>query len=162
MNGLDVKQQKEYVITPTLALMPLKYQGLTSVNLLAGIMLVESGGIYVRQLDGGPAHGVCQMEQATHDDCWSNFLNFPENAQVRNTILSFIGTLPQNKVENLDGNLFYAYLMARIKLYRAPDPLPMYNDAIGMANYHKNWYNTAGGATQVSQSKLLFQEAIDA
>jgi hypothetical protein len=31
-----------------------------------------------------------------------------------------------------------------------------------MANYHKNWYNTAGGATQVSQSKLLFQEAIDA
>src|SRR5258708_26545125 len=32
--------------------------------------------LFRSQLGGGPAVGLFQMEPTTHDDCWTNFLNF--------------------------------------------------------------------------------------
>lgn len=159
--GLDVGQVKKLIIGPVLDALPEKYNSTAACNLLAGTMLVESSGIYLQQLGGGPALGIYQMEPATHDDCWTNFLSFPANAEVAGVISAMLAGLPP-KLDQLMSNLFYATAMARIKYWRAPDPLPGYNDAIGLANYHKNFYNTAGGATVISQSKLLFQDALSA
>jgi hypothetical protein len=158
-NGLDLSQVKQLVIIPTLALMPTKFQGATAVNLLAGTILVESSGVYLKQLGSGPAMGLLEMEPTTEADCWDNFLAYnPELAEI---VSKMVAPIP-DRLTQLETNLTYAVAMARIKYYRAPDPLPAFDDAIGLANYHKNFYNTSGGATLVAQSKVLFQEAINA
>jgi hypothetical protein len=162
MSGLDVSQIKQNVIIPTLELLtPIPYS-VAAVNLLAGTMLVESGGIYIRQLVYGPAVGIFQMEKATHDDCYNTFLNYITNSELKRAVLSLLAAEPVLPMDQMAGNLFYAAAMCRVKYYRCPTALPDANDALGLANYHKTWYNTAAGATEVSQSELLFQQAISA
>jgi hypothetical protein len=159
--GLDPSQIKTQVIEPVLALFPARWNTPAAVNLLLGTMLVESGGIYVRQLGGGPALGVCQMEPATLQDCYDNFLDFSANTQIAAAVGKL--TVPGlDIVEQLEGNLYYAFAMARVKYIRAPAVLPEATDYVGLANYHKDYYNTALGATVVGHSQYLFQEAIAA
>jgi len=157
--GLDLSQIKTQVIEPTLALFPSKWNSPAAVNLLLGTMLVESGGIYVRQVGGGPALGVCQMEPATLQDCYDNFLDFSANAQIKAAVAN-VTVMGLDIVEQLEGNLYYAFAMARVKYIRAVPPLPAANDYVGLANYHKDYYNTSLGATIIGQSQYLFQEAI--
>ena len=46
-------------------------------NLILGTAVQESEcGYYLHQLGDGPALGIYQMEPATHDDCWNNFLKY--------------------------------------------------------------------------------------
>lgn len=58
------------------ALVSLMAGGLASEKLLLGTAIQESLLIHRQQLGGGPALGLFQMETATHDDCWNNFLKF--------------------------------------------------------------------------------------
>jgi hypothetical protein len=160
--GINVTQLKQDVIEPVLQLLPLPYS-LAAVNLLAGTALVESNaGEYLKQLGGGPAVGIFQMEQATHDDCYNTFLNYISHSELKHAVISFLAAEPVLPMDQMAGNLFYAAAMCRIKYFRCPTPLPNATDALGLATYHKTWYNTAAGATQVSQSELLFQQAISA
>ena len=41
-----------------------------------GTITQESRATYVKQLGNGPALGLAQMEPATHDDIWINFLKY--------------------------------------------------------------------------------------
>lgn len=165
MNGLNVAQVKEFIIRPTLAQFPLRYDTEAAVNLLAGTMLVESGGVYIGQLSNGPGIGVCQMEQATHDDCYLTFLSYSENITLYKAVQSFVSPVSLLNLPlhvEMYGNLYYAFAMCRVKYIRSPDPLPAYNDAAALAAYHKAWYNTALGAADVTKNIPLFQEAINA
>jgi len=46
-------------------------------ELLLGTAVQESLNFkYRRQMGGGPARGYFQMEPATHDDIWDNYLQF--------------------------------------------------------------------------------------
>lgn len=162
MTGLNLSQVKAYVIAPVLALFPEQWNSPAAVNLLAGTFLVESSGVYIHQLGRGPALGVCQMEPVTHNDCYATFLDYPQNADLKKVLLGLLAPLPASPLDQLPGNLFYAFAMARVKYIRAPDALPAANDAAGLAGYHKRFYNTAGGATQVSESVILFQQAVAA
>lgn len=159
--GLNVAQVKQFIIRPTLAQFPLKYDTEAATNLLAGTMLVETGGVFIAQ-DGGPAIGICQMEQATHDDCYATFLNYPENAAIRIAARAFIPSSTATASLHMHGNLYYAFAMCRVKYIRAPAPLPAAVNAYGLAMYHKMFYNTALGATEIDKSVALFQEAINA
>ncbi|MDX1428656.1 MAG: hypothetical protein R3282_00145, partial [Rhodothermales bacterium] len=58
------------------ALAALEKKGRASEELLLGTAIQESLLEFRRQLGGGPARGLFQMEPATHDDCWENYLNF--------------------------------------------------------------------------------------
>jgi hypothetical protein len=162
MNGLNVSQIKQNVIIPTLELLTPILYSLDAVNLLAGTMLVESGGVYIRQLGTGPAVGIFQMEKATHDDCYNTFLNYISQSELKRAVISLLAAEPVLPMDQLAGNLFYAAAMCRVKYYRCPQALPSATDALGLANYHKTWYNTAAGATVVSESQYLFQQAIEA
>ena len=43
--------------------------------LVLGTIAQESNFKYLEQLSGGPGIGLGQMEPATHDDLWSNWLS---------------------------------------------------------------------------------------
>lgn len=152
---MDKKQFKEYIIRPTLKEIGL--HSLAAENLLLGTALVESNLEYVQQLGGGPAIGVYQMEPATHRDIWNNYLRHrPDLANCVNDFLS----PSYDKLYQLRGNLHYATAMARVHYLRVPKALPLADDAEGLAQYHKDYYNTHLGKTDVSKSIEHFKRAI--
>lgn len=157
MSGLDLSQLKDFIVTPALTVLGAHFCTPAGINLLTGTALVESGCVYVHQLNSGPALGLWQMEPATHDDIWTNFLAYQSALkQSLQTIMSSDALLTQ-----LVTNLSYACCMARIKYYRSPIALPAANDAAGMAQYHVSIYN-AGGAANATVNTPLFQQAIAA
>lgn len=159
MTGLDIRQLKYDVVRPTLQ--ALNLVSAVAINLLTGTALAESRAAYVRQVGGGPALGLWQMEPATHDDCWKNFLNFPEQSHLA-AICTRMLAPDLSAAAQLTTNLRYACAMARIRFYRVRDALPASTDAAGLSAYHKAYYNTSLGAADAAANVAFFAEAIAA
>lgn len=159
VGGVDLTQLKRCVIEPSLAALGLG--GDVAVNLLAGTALVESRAAYLQQVGGGPALGLWQMEPATHDDCWNNYLRY-SGARHYAVILEGMLAPDQPRCQQLVSNLRYACAMARIRYYRAREALPCVNDPAVLSRYHKVWYNTCLGAADAQANAALFQAAIKA
>ncbi|QCE32965.1 hypothetical protein FAI41_04775 [Acetobacteraceae bacterium] len=157
MNGLDIKQFKNLVIRP--ALEKIELSGDNAVNLLLGTALAESGLTYLQQIDSGPALGLFQMESATHDDIWENYLKFHPELLKK---VQMITNIEKGDASLMISNLTYAVILCRLCYLRAKDPLPAENDAISMAVYHKVHYNTQNGKADAKRNIPLFQEAINA
>jgi hypothetical protein len=117
-------------------------------ELVLGTALQESGLLYLHQ-QGGPALGFFQMEPATHDDIWANFIE-PDDIlyQEMNGLIARVGglTLEQDRLNQLVGNAFYAAAMCRLLYRRVAEPLPAAGDLAGQAAYYKAHYNTPEGA----------------
>lgn len=154
---MDIKTAKYQIISPTL-----KRIGLYSpaaVNLVTGIGAVESG-YRTRHQIGGPALGFWQMEPATHDDCWDNFLDYHP---LLAGLVRKIAALGMPSAAILATSDAYAASMCRIRLYRSSDPLPSADCALALCQYWKKNYNTLSGAGQVKNETVnLFQQAINA
>ncbi|MBS1050451.1 hypothetical protein [Gluconobacter japonicus] len=162
--GLDPGQVKQFIVVPTLTAMGSQFASLSAINLCLGIAMAESRLRYKRQITNsgfGPARGLSQMEPATHDDCWTNWLNFPAQAQVAKVIRGLIGNLTPN-ADLMIANDSYAFALERIKIYRDKEPLPAWNDAAGMSRYHKRVYNTSSGAADADANVVHFKAAIAA
>ncbi len=108
--------------------------------LLLRTAMAESGLGALVQLDG-PALGVYQIEPATHNDIWKNYLAFRPVKAAR--VLAHSCSVPQHR--QLIWNLGYATLIARIVYLRSPLPLPAGNDLRGQALIWKEVYNTVLG-----------------
>jgi len=134
------------VIRPALAAINLG--GLAAEQLLLGTALQESGLRNIRQ-SGGPALGYFQMEPATHNDIWTNFLmgNPQLAAAIKNLLPN--GTAPLTS--DLISFPIYAAAMARVHYLRVPAPLPAAGDLDAQAAYYKKWYNTPGGAATTAE-----------
>lgn len=159
MSGLNLTQLKNEIVRPTLDYLGLG--GDAAVNLLTGTALAESDATYLRQIGGGPALGLWQMEPATHDDCWANFLRFPAQSRLATKLEAMLAPdLPRR--QQLITNLRYACAMARIRFYRMRDALPAATDAAGLSAYHKVHYNTTQGAADPIANVAFFAEAIAA
>jgi hypothetical protein len=113
--------------------------------LVVGTAAQESNLIYTRQIGGGPALGYFQMEPATHNDCWTNYINFrpPLKAMVLATRIA--GGEPNAQEMITDHK--YAAAMARVRYMRVADPIPTAGRDI--AAYWKQHYNTPLGAGSV-------------
>jgi len=113
-------------------------------ELLLGTALVESDLTYRRQLGGGPALGLFQMEPATHQDIWINFLKYhPALAQA----ITGLKSSPTAKaLAELETNDKYACAMARAQYLRKRPPIPAAGDTKAMAEYWKQHYNTTLGS----------------
>jgi hypothetical protein len=168
MTGIDPTQLRVRVIRPALSRIDL--WSAAAEDLLLGTAAVESGcGRYLVQVGGGPALGIFQMEPATHDDLWENYLRFKFdtlglrvfNMTERTTRAStawrpLLGVSPHGfaghtsivcpSTDQLVTNLAYAAAMARVHYRRVPEPLPAAGDAAGMARFWKRHYNTPLGA----------------
>lgn len=156
--GMDVSQLKNLVVRPALAALQLNSE--SAVNLLTGTALAESRAKFVKQI-GGPALGLWQMEPATHDDCFANFLNFPAQSKFATALHQMLAA-DSAPVDQLVNNLRYACAMARIRFYRSPLPLPSATDPIAMSAYHKRVYNTPKGAADPQANVVHFKAAIAA
>ena len=142
----DPQQFKHLVVEPSLIHLAVVLPGAdnsSAVNLLMGTCWHESlGGTYLAQVGGGPALGVYQMEPATHDDLWENYID------GRPALASLIGLADTWR---LISDLQYATMMARLVYYRQsfdwPDPADIY----GLGKLWKTHYNTIHGAGTVDQ-----------
>lgn len=157
MTGLNLSQFKPLIVRP--ALEGAALGGDRAVNLLTGTCMAESGLSWLAQING-PAFGIAQMEPATHNDCWANYLRYQPD--IANRILAACGLSGAPDAGAMVWNLRYAVLMARVKYLRAPAHLPVATDAAALSAYHKQYYNTALGQANASINTSLFQQAIDA
>ncbi|MEJ5142785.1 hypothetical protein [Gluconobacter albidus] len=159
MTGLDTRQLKLEIVRP--ALQAIGLWSPSAENLTTGTALAESRAVYLRQVGGGPAVGLWQMEPVTHDDCWENWLCAPGRSRQATALRQMIGYLSPS-AGLMIGNLLYAAGMARIRYQRIPAPLPGATDAAGLSQYHKAHYNTAKGAADPVANVAFFAEAIAA
>jgi hypothetical protein len=126
------------------ALDALQMGGRAAEQLVLGTAIQESLLTHRQQLGDGPALGLFQMEPATHDDCWNNYLKFRSALaeKVRKTLEA--GQAPV--AQTLKVNDRYAAAMCRVRYMRVAQALPNQDDVNAMANYWKQHYNTPLGA----------------
>lgn len=142
MTGINLPQLRALVIGPALDAIGLG--GDAAEELILGTIIQESGGgRSLRQLGGGPALGIAEMEPGTHDDIWLSFLNYRPGLAAKVAALRIPGL---DSAAQLAGNLYYAVAMARIRYFRSPLPLPPAGDIEAQAAMWKGVYNTASGA----------------
>jgi hypothetical protein len=138
---MDVKQFNELIVIPTLKDIGLYSQ--SAAELVLGTAVYESGGLrYIKQLGGGPALGVCQMELATHDDIWVRYL--PQKPDIVIELNKICG-IGRYDPKELMYNLRYAVAMCRVHYLRVPKQLPEAGDYVKQAEYYKKYYNTKNG-----------------
>lgn len=146
-DGIHPPHIRRCVIRPVLERLDGAAPGIHSAaaeRLLLGTALAESdGGTYLVQLGNGPAQGIWQMEPATHEDIWANFLAYREDLAGKVDVMR-AGHKPAYR--EVTTNLDYACAMARVHYWREPRPLPAADDIEGLGNTWKRWYNTHLGA----------------
>ena len=139
---LNIADLRALVIRPTLQALALYSPA--AENLLVATHLQEAGTGELRQMGGGPALGIYQMEPATHDDCWANWLAYRKDLAAK--IEAFLAPGP-SRHEQLVWNLAYASALTRVRYARAAEPLPADpDDAAALGAYWKAHYNTPQGA----------------
>ena len=142
---IDPKQLTEYIIRPVLKDIELWSE--PAERLVLGTACQESGcGHWLHQVGGGPALGIFQMEPASHDDIWTNFLKF--HPELVTKVLRWCVNLNHGANEMVF-NLAYATIMCRLLYRRVAESIP--DTLMGQAEYWKNHYNTALGAGTVEQ-----------
>ena len=141
------------------ALAALEKKGRASEELLLGTAIQESLLEFRRQLGGGPARGLFQMEPATHDDCWENYLNFRRSLAEK--VKSTLEPGEEPVAETLETNDRYAAAMCRVRYLRVPAAMPIAGDIEGMANYWKQHYNTPLGAGRPEEFIEKWPEYVD-
>jgi hypothetical protein len=118
----------------------LKKWGLHSDSAVKTICMAtahESGlGKYRKQLGGGPALGLQQIEPTTHDSIWTYSDTIRERAREFGILRDL------NQLENDDS---YSIWVARHYLLMDVDPLPVGD--IATALYCKSYWNRTGKAT---------------
>jgi len=117
-------------------------------DLMIGTFAQESCcGKYIKQV-GGPALGFWQMEPATHDDIWRNYMQ--RNSRIAHLLLNDICKLSRFPTSDLLlDNIRYACAMARVHYMRFSKQIP--NTLEEQAAYWKQYYNTKNGKGDVDE-----------
>ena len=157
----DYKQFKASIVDHTLKCIGL-YSPEASILLLATMAVESNFGTYIHQIKG-PAVSPYQIEPATHEDIFRNFLKFDRNMfeKVNDIIFPNIGVvrdvsflreeiLTKYYERSLLDNLSYATAIARLIYYRVKEPLPKIHP-VAMGEYWKHYYNTPKGKGTVGK-----------
>jgi hypothetical protein len=128
-------------------------------QLLIGTALQESDLIHTRQM-GGPALGYFQMEPATHDDIWDNYLRYRKDTAAKVLVVAGLAS-GTPKAELLKDNHVYAALMARVHYRRrSKAKLPAAGDIKAMAALWKKEYNTPKGKGKAEEFEAKYNAAM--
>lgn len=147
-----ISQIATLVVQPALKAIGL-YSRAAELLVLATGAHESNGYSVIAQIGGGPALGYWQMEPATHDDIWENWLGFQNDIVMSVSRLAAYQS-PSSHASNdnpgpnqLAWNALYAAAMCRIHYYRAPfklssdiEPTPAW-----LASIWKQHYNTPQG-----------------
>jgi hypothetical protein len=118
---------------------------LDAVNLILGTIAQESNfGHYIRQLNGGPALGICQMESDTFEDIFNNYLKYKMDLKTKIYSVAVKGT-----AEEMVWNMKFAIAMCRVHYLRVPKEIPTSLEE--QAAYYKQYYNTIYGAATIEE-----------
>jgi len=132
---MDQKQLKDLIIR---VLKGIDLYSEYAVELLLGTAAQESRmGIYIKQLNNGPALGIFQMEPATFKDIVQSYLSRKPELSEKIKIISGVDCY---KEEYLEWNISFAICMSRVFYLRIPKEIP--EDLPGQAGYWKKYYNT--------------------
>lgn len=149
---LNINQFRELIIKSTLN--DLMLYSKDAEELLVFTCANESdGGTFIHQVNG-PALGIFQMEPATHNDLWENYIK--SNGKLMMILFScfMVNSMPSE--ERLIYDLRYATLMSRIFYHRIPEPLPCYQDENAMWEYYKKYYNTSSGKANKEEAIVKY------
>lgn len=147
---MDPKQLTTLVVRPTLE--KLELHSPAAEQLIVGTIYQESAAKFLKQIGGGPALGVIQMEPATYKDIWNNYLAYKRSLANKITELASMESLDEDMRPHetqLITNLSFAVAMCRAHYLRKKPPLPKAGDIEGLAQYWKEHYNTHLGAGTV-------------
>lgn len=145
---LNAAQLREFIIKP--ALHDLMLDSPEAEELLIFTCANESlGGTYLKQVKG-PALGIYQMEPATYNDLWHNYIH--NKSSLMMMLLSNFGVNYMPDEQRLIYDLRFATAMTRIFYNRVPEALPPANDVNAIWDYYKKYYNTANGAAQKNEA----------
>ena len=150
---IDVKQFRYEVVRPTLTHLALWSQA--AENLLVGTALKESGLRYLKQIGGGPALGLYQIEPATHMDLFDNYLRW---RPTKKCSLMTVAVPDVDLNHQLITNLAYATGVARLIYYRVSEAMPDADDIEGLAAYWKTYYNTIHGAGHAHEWVKIYRK----
>lgn len=144
---IDVGQLRTLIVEPVLIQLDLFSP--VAVNLLLGTAAQESRmGQYIKQIGKGPALGIYQIEPATHNDIWKNYLAY--KPALADRVKKFAIMNPD--ADEMVGNMYYSTAMARVHYLRVRSPLPAdANDVQALARYWKLWFNTMQGRGTVEE-----------
>lgn len=143
---INSKQVRELIVRP--ALEHIGKWSESAEELLMGTAAQESHmGTYIKQLGGGPALGIFQMEPATHGDIWDNYLyykpkDFKSLIKDLLPVWAVYSSEPYAWSDSMVHSLQYAAAMCRVHYLRKSEPLPYAWDLEGQARYWKEHYNT--------------------
>jgi hypothetical protein len=136
LNPANVRVMIEQTLTPMNIYSP------GAAELLLATMANESDfGVYRIQLGSAVAKGIFQMENATHDDIWLNYLRYHHDLALAICHLS-----PTHHADDLINNDPYAIAMARVQYLRCREAIPAANDIEGIWALYRLRYNTPQGA----------------
>jgi hypothetical protein len=141
----NAPQLRQDVIQPTLK--PIQLWSVDVEELLILTCANETlGGTYLKQV-GGCALSIYQIEPATLDDMWNNFL--AKRSDLEYKILQSLQYVRRPLDSCLVTNLAYATVMARVFYLRISDPIPSATDIPALAAYYKKHFNTSLGAATI-------------
>lgn len=144
---------RQFVIRPTL-----EHLGMWSEaaeNLVFGTIAHESviGNVHYLKQAVGPALGIGQVEPATHDDNWLNYLRYRmKEGQPGFRVSRLVPPWAWDAGMSTDGfkvpshlllitSLEYNIAQCRIKYFRVPEKLPDAEDLEGLGCYWDTYYN---------------------
>jgi len=141
---MDAHHLRTEIIRPTLLRIHLWSAAAEEILLMIAAHESHLGALGRRQVGGGPARGMYQMEGATHALCW-RWLRKNRPA-IALAILDLIEPA-QPDAALLEKSDEYATAMGRVLLLSIPSPLPDATNVEGMAVYAKRHWNGPGKAT---------------
>jgi len=149
---MNSDQLKHHIIEPTLKKMDMYSE--SAVNLLLGTCAQESlMGKYVRQLGGGPAIGIYQMEPMTADDIMYRYLPLHKDIEKKfiDAAMPYILAPRHHAISSIIFDVRLATALCRLKYWMDPEPLPESDDVEGLAKTYKRVYNTHLGAATTDE-----------
>jgi len=167
--GINKQDLLDYVIIPSLEQIDLES---TSADLLLlGTAELETNcGTYLVQHGGGIntslAVSIYQLEVVTFKDILLRFLQLKKYKKLKEKIES-IYSIKTLKIKHdqlwnkLVTDLSFSTVIARLKYYMIPSPLPVYTDYVGLAEYYKKYYNTALGKTSLEKAISVFKDIVE-
>lgn len=157
--GLHVEHFRKFVVRP--ALQRLDKWTPASENLVLGTALQEGDSLRaLKQYGDGPALGLFGMEPATHLSLWTNYIRYRDPLQQAMLAMATFSREEQiPSPYEMVTNLLYAAAMCRVRYLPTPKKLPLENDARGLAEYWKQYYNTPAGKGTVDGALHHFQRA---
>tara|TARA_R110000787_G_scaffold141312_3_gene254793 strand:+ start:1208 stop:1741 length:534 start_codon:yes stop_codon:yes gene_type:complete len=158
---MDAKDFREQIVQPTLKFMNKYIPGMNSEaaeNLMVGTAIMESDISYLVQKNG-PALGVYQVEPATFIDITQRYFG---SSQFRAEFASMfwdLGYTGTTNEEHLIFDLRYATIIARIKYFMSPKPLPDAEDIHALGHYWDDNYNGNPDVGTADQWEAKYRKA---